>query len=330
MKVLDLFSGIGGFSLGLERAGMETVAFCEIDPFCREVLKKHWPAVPIHEDIRELKGGQIAADIICGGFPCQPFSVAGKQRGEEDDRHLWPEMLRVIEEVRPRWVIGENVAGLSSMAKLDCLPDLESETYAGMEEGTVRDTEGPGHLEEILVSLEQIGYTILPVTIPACAVDAKHRRDRIWIVAHDEKQLNGTYNPEQNKRQVQQPGICSCKTDVSNADKQHDDSGRHGASKICRNGQTPSGLCRCKQNVSYAKHNGSCGEEGNETIKGGDRQNNGIFERGCAWAVEPAVGRVANGIPRRVDRLRSLGNAVVPQIPEMIGRAIMEIDLARG
>ena len=158
MRVLDLFSGIGGFSLGLERAGMTTVAFCEIEEFQRKILKKHWPDVPIHHDIRQLKTwgwerGSI--DVICGGYPCQPFSTAGKRRGREDDRHLWPEYLRLIRELHPRWVIGENVAGHISMG-----------------------------LDEMLSDLENEGYTTQTFVIPACAVDALHRRDRIWIVAH--------------------------------------------------------------------------------------------------------------------------------------------------
>ena len=157
VQVLDLFSGIGGFSLGLKRAGMETIGFCEIDPFCRKVLTKHWPDVPIHTDIRGLEGKDYKgrAEIICGGFPCQPFSQAGKRRGTEDDRHLWPEMLRVISEVRPTWVIGENVIGFAKLGLDQALTDLENE-----------------------------GYATRTFNIPACAVGAPHIRQRLWIVAH--------------------------------------------------------------------------------------------------------------------------------------------------
>ena len=113
MRVLDLFSGIGGFSLGLEAAGMETVAFCEREPFCQAVLKKHWPDIPCHDDVKTLDGSQYAGrvDVVCGGYPCQPFSIAGKQQGHKDERHLWPEMLRIIQGCKPRWVVAENVAG---------------------------------------------------------------------------------------------------------------------------------------------------------------------------------------------------------------------------
>ena len=127
MKVLDLFSGIGGFSLGLERAGMETIAFCEFDKKAQLVLKKHWPDVPIYDDVRKLNGRQFegqSIDLICGGFPCQPFSVAGNRQGKEDDRHLWPEYLRLIQEIRPRWIIGENVTGLINMGLDQVLHDL--------------------------------------------------------------------------------------------------------------------------------------------------------------------------------------------------------------
>ena len=140
--VLDLFSGIGGFSLGLERAGMRTVAFCENDLFCQKVLAKHWP-------------DRGTVELICGGFPCQPFSVAGDKRGAEDDRALWPEMLRVIREVGPAWVIGENVAGIINM-----------------------------ELDNVLSDLEDSGYSCQTFVIPACAVDARHKRDRVWIMAY--------------------------------------------------------------------------------------------------------------------------------------------------
>lgn len=160
MKVLDLFSGIGGFSLGLERAGMETVAFCEIEEYPRSILEDHWPNVPIFGDVKTLNkevlknAGIGPIDVICGGFPCQPFSTAGKRTGKDDDRHLWPEMYRIIKEVRPRWVIAENVAGFISMG-----------------------------LDDVLSDLENANYTCWPFVIPACAVGHFQRRDRVWILA---------------------------------------------------------------------------------------------------------------------------------------------------
>ena len=195
MNVLDLFSGTGGFSLGLEAAGMQTAAFCEADPDCRELLAHRWPGIPIYDDIRTLTGDQIeqdvgAIDVICGGFPCQPFSVAGKRIGIHDDRHLWPEMLRVIKEVRPSWVIGENVAGIGSMA-------LDAGEIVVESRSITRDPDGDHYaavlsrqetmlLNAICEDLEAAGYDVQPFDIPACAVGALHRRHRIWIVAHSE------------------------------------------------------------------------------------------------------------------------------------------------
>jgi DNA (cytosine-5)-methyltransferase 1 len=156
MNVLDLFSGIGGFSLGLERAGMKTIAFCEIDPFCRRVLKKHWQDVPIFEDVKKLHERDIieTVDVVCGGFPCQPFSVAGKKMGINDNRYLWPEMLRIINEFRPSWVIGENVSGAISI------------------------------LKEIKTGLEVIGYKSTFFDIPASALGFPDHRRRVWIIAN--------------------------------------------------------------------------------------------------------------------------------------------------
>lgn len=184
MRVLDLFSGIGGFSLGLERAGMTTVAFCEIDPFCRAVLRKHWPDVPQFEDVRKLRGEDVGpVDLVCGGYPCQPFSTAGKRGGAEDDRHLWPEMFRIISELRPTWVLGENVAGHITLG-----------------------------LDEVLSDLDALGYASRAFVIPACAVDAPHRRDRVWIVAHansPERKTRGTVSSGNGQGADGQGGGCT-------------------------------------------------------------------------------------------------------------------------
>ena len=166
MKVLDLFSGIGGFSLGLESTGhFRTVAFCEIDKFCKLILDKHWKGTKVYDDIKTItkkqfeEDGTEFPDIITGGFPCQPFSVAGKQQGTSDSRHLWPEMFRVIKEFAPRWVIGENVKGLTNI-----------------QDGVVFET--------VCSDLEGEGYEVRTFNIPAAGVQAPHRRERIWIVAH--------------------------------------------------------------------------------------------------------------------------------------------------
>lgn len=154
MKHLDLFSGIGGFALAAQWMGWETVGFCEKEKYAKRVLGRHWPNVPIIDDIRDIKE-PVGCDIITGGFPCQPFSVAGKQKSKADDRYLWPEMLRVIALERPAWVVGENVAGIVGLALDQTLSDLEAQSYSSR-----------------------------AFILPACAVDAPHRRDRVWIVAN--------------------------------------------------------------------------------------------------------------------------------------------------
>ena len=157
LKVTSLFAGIGGIDLGLEATGYyKTTLFSEIDPFCQKILKKHWPNVPIIPDVRDINGKEIETDVLVGGFPCQPFSVAGKRKGKEDERHLWPEMFRIIKEARPSIVIGENVPGIINvqMALGQCVSDLEGE-----------------------------GYKVQPVVLPACSVNAPHRRYRVFIIA---------------------------------------------------------------------------------------------------------------------------------------------------
>ena len=164
-KILDLFSGLGGFSLGLERTGhFETVAFCDNNQYSKLILDKHWKGVKIYDDVREIskekfrEDGIEFPDIITGGFPCQPFSVAGKQKGTSDDRHLWPEMFRIIKAFKPRYVIGENVRGI-----------------VNIQEGVVFET--------VCTDLESEGYEVQPFIIPAAGVGAPHRRERVWIIA---------------------------------------------------------------------------------------------------------------------------------------------------
>jgi len=162
LQHLDLFSGIGGFSLGLEEIGLvETVAFCDFDKYCQQVLKKHWPSVPIFSDIKELTYEKLKAnginkiDIITGGYPCQPFSVAGSQKGEQDPRHVWPEYFRLVKELKPTWVIGENVSGHIKLG-----------------------------LDTVLENLESEGYSTRTFSISASSVGANHQRERVWIIAH--------------------------------------------------------------------------------------------------------------------------------------------------
>jgi DNA-cytosine methyltransferase len=173
LKLLDLFSGIGGFSLGLESTGyFQTIAFVEKDKFCRQVLQKNFNNIPIEEDIRNVRGSNYAADVITGGFPCQPFSVAGKRKGTADDRYLWDETIRVVAECKPRWFIGENVEGLININN-----------------GMV--------LRQVQTDLEEQGFQVQCIVIPASGIGAWHQRKRIWIVAYSHN--NGSYRSQRNE-----------------------------------------------------------------------------------------------------------------------------------
>lgn len=286
LKVLDLFSGIGGFSLGLERTGgFETVAFCEIEEFPRKVLAKHWPDVPCYEDVRKLKGSDVGAvDVICGGYPCQPFSTAGKRRGKEDDRHLWPEFSRLVAELRPSWVIGENVAGHVSMGLDDVLSDLEGQ-----------------------------GYACRSFIIPACALDAPHRRDRVWTIA--------------NSNNVLHAGELDAGADF--------EASRRGESADQQEGKTLYGervwVEPCAGSKVTANSSSQRQQRQRKLKKSkrseaiGYRKANQSFPT-VGRPTEPPVCGASDGVPSRVDRLKALGNAVVPQIPEIIGHAILEIE----
>ena len=277
MKVLDLFSGIGGFSLGLEWAGMSTVAMCEKDPYCRKILAKHWPDLTIHEDIRNLDGKRYAEsiDLVCGGFPCQPFSVAGKRKGTNDDRHLWPEMLRVIKESRPRWVIGENVFGFVNMA-----------------------------LDDVQADLEREHYEVRKFVLPAVAVDAKHRRDRIILIAYSNS-----------------PAVWD-RTERQEIGRDHLQAGRQA---ITPNDGTAQSLADTQSERVQGLRSGR-----EQEPHAHERQELPMCEsqrpRPAYWEAEPCVGRVADGVPNRVDRIRGLGNAVVPQLIQAIGELVIEAD----
>ena len=278
MKVLDLFSGIGGFSLGLEACGMTTTAFCERDPYCQSILKKHWPKTPVHTDVRKLDGKQYqnSIDVVAGGFPCQPFSVAGKRLGSEDDRHLWPEMLRIIRECRPRWVIGENVSGFVKMALDDVSSDLEGE-----------------------------GYAVRAFVLPAVAVEARHRRDRCFIIAHREDVAN-----PHGERQLQQSGS---EREIGRWSGDSGEEERDVAHTIGSRGET--WLSGQEQ-----------GQEGHSREFNHEGYQRSWWETGGEWPAEPSVGRVADGVPNRVDRIKSLGNAVVPQLIQAIGELVLAAD----
>ena len=297
MKVLDLFSGIGGFSLGLEWAGMSTVAFCERDPYCVKVLNKHWPDTPIHNDVKELDGTKYAGsiDLVCGGFPCQPFSNAGKKRGKEDDRHLWPEMLRVIRESKPRWVIGENVSGFVRMA-----------------------------LDDVCLDLENEGYTVRTFVLPACSVDAQHRRDRVFIIAYKKASMGNSKHDG-----LSAPAVARSFGETQERSPQ----GSFKAIEPERAGR-PS---------DHATMGGSSDvpNPNNPRLQGGKVSCNAESQRPTAeqliagyselfsggnWPPESGILRMAHGVPNRVDRIKALGNAVVPQLIKAIGELVLAAD----
>ena len=300
MKVIDLFSGIGGFSLGLESTGgFETVQFVENNKWCQKVLAKNFPNVPITGDIRNYEG-QEQADVVVGGFPCQPFSVAGKRKGTEDDRHLWPEMLRVIKASKPRWVIGENVRNLTSI-----------------QDGMV--------FEQVCTDLENEGYEVQSFIIPASAVNAPHQRYRVWIVAYSDSRLC------RGGRAIKPSGENKDRELYSSQEEQ---ARKHLRSKTVRcnsvRGET--------ENVANTYNTGDRTPK-HETEREGEKINKrpeGLSQSESSrlsklkneswWSVEPSVGRVANGISRRVDRIKGLGNAIVPQIAYQIGKAILEVE----
>ncbi len=320
MKHLDLFSGIGGFALAASWCwpDHEVVAFCEIDPFCQKVLRKHWPTTPIISDVRDINAETIAnatsvrcetrdgrepgtaqgkwrlpessardtgIDLLTGGFPCQPFSHAGKRKGTSDNRHLWPEMFRIISELHPRWVIGENVRGLLTI-----------------ENGLV--------FERCCSDLESIGYEVLPVVVPACAVNAPHRRDRVWIVANA---IGGGYGTERISG-----GLAAIRRGRENDTMPTTESDRHAADT----GDT-----------------GLQERQGGNTIGTGPNGGSNIVRgAGSAWQ-EPwlkAATRLCSmddGLPRglvrpgwRVNALKAAGNAIVPQVAYHIMRAINAVD----
>jgi DNA (cytosine-5)-methyltransferase 1 len=375
LKLLDLFSGIGGFSLGLESTGFfETIGFVEKDKFCQKVLKKHWSNINIEEDIRNVKGEKYAAEIITGGFPCQPFSVAGKRKSTADDRYLWDEMLRVIRETKPRWVIGENVEGI-----------------VNINEGMV--------LRQVLNDLENEGFKSQCIIIPASGIGAWHQRKRIWIVA----------NSNSNRHVSQIRGVNGEEKGIPVQDRQKDSASRKsiGTSDVWEtnkeyvsNSNTGFSIRENEeiQSRGNATTNGSedvsnsdswlCGGRRTEFKSGDDRQGWFYTEKekqtrehircktiGCNavlgkdvsntndkglqrfnteqltseqefrftsskddegrktwWETQSEFCGVPNGVSYELDkdrsnRIKALGNSIVPQIARQIGLSIMEAEL---
>ena len=378
---LDLFSGIGGFAIAAQACGYTTIGFCERELYAQQILKKRFGAVlaeaderrseqrntekrglskpharnpRLHPDIFTLHGADYAGvDLLTGGFPCQPFSVAGKRLGKADDRAIWPEMLRVIREAKPTWIIGENVAGIVTM-----------------------------ELDNILSDLEGIGYAAWPLVIPACAVDARHRRDRVWIVAHaaqrkDDGRKGGDLASSERCREGQHAAANAGGEDVAYAGSAgleglsgHGDNGNKSGRDdeeqdrpACPRRLLPGGwrevvfaaecdpegdgLCPCgfdysdgcsqpgptqdgyeyteRDGVLYGRPEGQlepaiCGMADGlpEGLDGGARF--------CQWPEEdPGTARVTTGMKHRAHRLKGLGNSIVPKVAEEIIRAITNL-----
>jgi DNA (cytosine-5)-methyltransferase 1 len=288
LSVLDLFSGIGGFSVGLESTNkFKTVAFCEQDKFCQKVLQKHWKDIPIHEDIKKLDGTKIKADVVVGGFPCQSFSIAGKQKGKDDERYLWDEMFRVIKEVKPRWIIGENVQNLTNISNGEILQGIYND-------------------------LESQGYEIQTFNISASSQGAWHKRSRIWIVAANTKckLLHG----------------CSSTTT---------DSTKKFTGLECNKGEVRGKIWskteRCsEQNLQFTNTN----KFGTQIQAQGEHTSfkmSGSTSKKSWWQTQSELCGVPHGLqyeshPDRANRIKALGNSIVPQIVTEIGKAIIKAE----
>ena len=298
---LSLFSGIGGLDLAAEMAGFVTVGQCEWADYPTKILEKHWPDVPRWRDIRTLTGesfyertGRRTVDVISGGFPCQPFSVAGERRGKEDDRYLWPEMLRVIQEIRPTWVLGENVPGIINLA-----------------------------LDEVLSDLEGIGYACEAFLIPACGVDAPHKRFRIAILAHAIDKCSAMRRDGEPANTFADGSTRAYNTRgtalIPEWERGKDEPGFHRVA----DGLLPDvygidsdtdgdRLPRRDQDEVLPFTECSSRERERERL-GRPAAEHRMLPPWEDWIPEPDVGRVADGVPDRVDRIKCLGNAVVPQ-----------------
>jgi DNA (cytosine-5)-methyltransferase 1 len=299
LRTLDLFAGIGGFSLGLHRTGgFETVAFVERDDYAQKVLAKNFPDVPIFDDVRTFDADGLGRiDVVTGGFPCQPWSVAGKREGHLDtqDRDLWPKMASIIEELQPKWVIGENVQGFVNE---------------------------PMGLARTLADLESIGYQSTYWILPAAGVGAPHRRNRVWIIANANGK--GESNGSEHGKRLEDVG--HTEHDGSSAPKV-----RRGASSSSYNDEEKQDTSGQSEGASKRKNDEDVADTDSTLSEGNERAKRSEQERAnnsqlSWWATEPDICRVAHGIPRRVDRLRCLGNAIVPQIATQIGNAILEAE----
>jgi len=365
LKVLDLFSGIGGFSLGLESTGhFKTIAFVEKDKFCQKVLQKNFKNIPIEGDIRNVKGEKYKADVVTGGFPCQPFSVAGKRKGTDDDRYLWDETIRVVRECKPKYFIGENVEGLINI-----------------QQGMV--------LRQVQTDLEKEGFEVQCLIIPASGIGAWHQRKRVWIIGCNVSNSNARFGIGENKeiqtrgntftngsknvsnteskwsrecreldkkkrleesKSTQSDCICS---DVPNSDSRLRRRGRtigesgtnqvwgfYSSEKEQSSNDIRSKTIGCddifreKQNLQYT-NNKRCKESDLSTKSKksdfGNREYDSTRENKTWWQTQSELCGVPNGVSYELDkdranRIKALGNSIVPQIVRELGLAIIEAE----
>ena len=345
LKVLDLFSGIGGFSLGLHSTGIfDTIKFVEFDKYCQKVLNKNFPNIPIEGDIRNVKGTEFEADVITGGFPCQPFSVAGKQKGTNDNRYLWPEMFRLIKEIKPEFVIGENVQGIINL-----------------QDGMV--------LRQVLNDLEGEGFEVQCFLIPASGIGAWHQRNRTWIIGHSkhngllasekrsrDKKINGGTSEGQNQtieseRTSGSTNNGNVSNSISGLRGRWGTIGKSGEDKIWRfrseeeeqtkhdiRSQTIGRNVILREGEEDVSHSNEIGLQGrsiqSDNMQDGSNADqttsSSIGQQQTWWEIESNLCGIPNGISRvmdkdRANRIKTLGNAIVPQIARQIGLAIKKV-----
>ena len=305
MNHLDLFSGIGGFSYAAQQIWKDDhniIAFVEKDKYCQRVLKKHWPNIPIIDDIKgfnyekftnvsntensddktskntegwsqmqsgrgSCRSGTAKIDLLTGGFPCQPFSVAGRKKGKKDDRYLWPNMFKIIQETKPTWIIGENVPGIINMG-----------------------------LETTVFDLEEEGYEVEVLVLPAIGVSALHKRNRVWIIANTDTERSQRYRNTENK------------------DKERRQEQTGHIRKSC--GSTNRTFKNSRENTFTQQRLGNM-------VDGLSRE---LGKLGVIWNKEPNIPRVTTGTKDRISKLTALGNAIVPQVVMPIMWAIKEIE----
>ena len=323
MRLLDLFSGIGGFSYAAEKlvGGFKTVAFCEQDKFCQQVLRKHWSNVPIYDDVRTIDATRLGnIDIVAGGFPCQAVSQAGLQKATEDDRWLWDEMLRIIQDCKPKWVIGENVVGLINI-----------------NEGIL--------FEQVQTDLEKEGYSVQSVVIPAASKNAPHRRDRVWIIAHSN--INSQSNESVNEKWL---------GDVSNTKRmgwtergkiretsereRWADKSSNSSSTVTETEDVTNSKSKRLQGWSECTTISKERNKISDIRSGSSEDRNGNFERrmgymadGLSEALSGHFSREPKDIPRvqqnqkdRTKKLKALGNSILPQVAAELFYAIKIAD----